>query len=238
MFTSTTRGLTKAIVKQHILTRRARKRHGKRALGFAQKFRKLKAKRPKPSLRRSVSCPATIETEACPPTAPERKVLVLGTQERCFPEERQLCIRHDHVQILPDPDPSCDDSGCDDSPELDRGPSRPPNFAPSCSGASLAHHLRLEIQTTEEAIKRNVSHIDFVRNSESECETNYPWTNCFRIGSKIVAKNQRLLAETLLILTAALKDIPDNLRTCDCQFLCQGQGLSNPTCISANAVPA
>jgi len=159
------------------------------------------------------------------PSPPERTVLVLDCVEHSFPERRQSSTRHALMHALADRDPSCENSEYDDSSEsalyveiscqqaLNCSPPRPPNFGPSCRGAALAHNLRREILTTEEAIKRNADHIDFVRNCESERGTNYPWTNCFKIGSKILIKNKRLLAETLLILTAALKDIPDNLRT-------------------------
>lgn len=149
------------------------------------------------------------------------------------------------MKALADQDPSCDDSEHDDSPESEEVPvqchvlvcspppaPQPPSYGPSCRGTAIAHHLRLEIQTTEEAIKRNECHIDFVRNLESARGSNYPSTNCFRIGSKILAKNQQLLAETLVILTAALKDIPDNLRTCDCQFLYQKSEMDTVSGIS------
>merc|ERR1712000_9563 len=115
------------------------------------------------------------------------------------------CTRSGLMQALADHDPLCDDSdySSESEPELVCSPP-PPNVGPSCGGETLAHHLRKEILTTEEAIKRNEDLIDFVRNCESDRGTNYPWTNCFITGSKTLAKNERLLAETLLILTAAL----------------------------------
>jgi len=251
---------SKAIGIVKLLSKKVRKRHGHRALGFAQKFRKFRKSQAKP-FRRSLSCPLPVEarpecppdapertelvldcvehcfperrepcvtthsvntqtkprsehsTQACSPSPPERTVLVLDCVEHSFPERRQSCTRHGLMHALADHDPSCEDSGYDDSsvseeePELDCSPPRPPNSRLQNTSA-LAHHLRREILTTEEAIKRNAGHIDFVRNYESERGINYPWTNCFSIGSKILAKNKRLLAEILLILTAALKDIP------------------------------
>lgn len=66
-------------------------------------------------------------------------------------------------------------------------------------------------------MKRNQEHICFITNCQSELG---PRTNCFQIGSKILAKNEHLLTHTLLILTTALEDIPDNLRSCDCHCAC------------------
>merc|ERR1711964_539737 len=93
--------------------------------------------------------------------------------------------------------------------------SRAPQHLHRCQGTALDHHLRCEILTTQEAIKQNADHIDFVRKSQSKLGVACPYTNTFTIGTEILAKNERLLAEILLVLTAALEDIPDNRLTCD-----------------------
>jgi len=95
-------------------------------------------------------------------------------------------------------------------------PSRSPELLHRCQGTALDHHLRREILETQEAMKLNAAHIEFVRNSQSKLGAACPYTNTFTIGTEILAKNERLLAEVLLVLTAALKDIPDNRLTCDC----------------------
>jgi len=167
------------------------------------------------------------------PSAPEGKELVLGCVEHSFAETRR---RHSSVSAhskhpnqaalvaFADHNPSCDDSDFDESseseeePESDYSPPRPPELGPRCRGSTPDHHLRCEIIATQEAMKRNAGHIDFVTNCQSQFETSCSLSNSFAIGSKVLAKNERLLTETLLILTAALEDIPVNLRTCDCPF--------------------
>jgi len=194
------------------------------------KFRKNFKKRPRlgvggTSRNSGRSCPASVR--------PRGKGLVLGCVEHSFAETRR---RHSSVSThsehpnqaapaaLAGHNPSCDDSDFEESseseeePEPDYRPPRPAEIGPRCRGTTPDHHLRCEILATQEAMERNAGHIDFVRNCQSELGTDFPCTNSFTIGSKVLAKNERLLTETLLILTAALEDIPVNLRTCDCPF--------------------
>lgn len=157
--------------------------------------------------------------------------LTIGCVDHSFAETRRRhsCIsthseHPNQVAPLADHNLSCTDSEFEESseseeePAVDYRPPRPPELASRCRGTTPDHHIRCEILATEEAMKRNAEHIDFVRNCQSELGTDSPCTNSFTIGSKILAENERLLAETLIVLTAALEDIPDNLRTCDCHF--------------------
>merc|ERR1711964_89797 len=146
---------------------------------------------------------------------------IQGGVEMIAHQVQQPMIKHRHQN------PSCDDSereespGSEEEPKLDFSPPQPPKLSPICQGKTLEHHLRQDILAAEEAMKRNQDNIRFITNCQSELGPNYPWTNCFLSGSKILAKNESLLAETLLILTAALEDIPDSLCSCDCHFVCE-----------------
>merc|ERR1711964_809726 len=106
--------------------------------------------------KRSVSCPLPVE--ACPRLV-FKTVLVLDCVEHCFPDRRQSCTRHGLMHALAEHDPSCEDSGYDDSQSVGQ----------------------LELTSLNDSGWENVN--------------------------TILAKNEQLLAETLGILTAALKDM-------------------------------
>lgn len=162
------------------------------------------------------------------PSAPEGR-LMLGSDECSFVNTRRRpsCVSGQNqypneAVPLAGRNPSSDESDFEESSESERSedfdyrPSQSPESGPRCEGSTTDHHLRCEILATQEAMKRNAAHIDFLRNCQAKLETDSSSTNSFAIGSRILVENERLLSETLLVLTAALEDIPDNLRTCDC----------------------
>jgi len=192
------------------LFRQVRKKRGKRALGFAQKFRKKKAKRNIKKLKRSLSC----LPKASPLPAPEGTELVLGCVEHSFEDTRRPSCSSAHSTCKHDAcaevqSPAClaalklDKSQLDcaseseyeepeeesDCPETD--PDYIVQFAAAsrtgpCQGTTLDHHLRREILTTEEAIKRNSDHIDFATNCQPVLAAS-PFSNTFSIGTEILA---------------------------------------------------
>merc|ERR1712000_790240 len=169
-----------------------------------------------------------VTLHVCTIRSTKPQYLVLGSMESSFAEKRR---RHSCTR------PSCEvsvrsrlhsiecvessESDTDEESTLDSSPSRAPEHGPVCRGTTLDHHLRQEILATEEAKKRNQDHIRFITNCKSGLGPNYPWSNCFQIGSQILAKNECLIAETLRILTTTLEDIPDHMRSCDCHVACE-----------------